>query len=46
MIEEDLARGTVVMDGTALAVIDAFLRRNAINKEPRTAGYRGSDFVP
>jgi hypothetical protein len=33
------------MDGTALQFIDALLRRNAINKAPRAAGYRGSDFV-
>jgi hypothetical protein len=44
-IEEDLARGTVVMDGATLVVIDARLSRDAINKAPRAAGYRGSDFV-
>jgi hypothetical protein len=44
-VEEDLAGGTVVMDGTALAAIDDLLSRNAISKAPRAAGYRGSDFV-
>jgi len=33
------------MDGTALAIIDALLGRNAISKVPRAAGYRASDFV-
>jgi hypothetical protein len=45
-VEEDLAGGTVVMDGTALAAIDDLLSRNAMSKAPRAAGYRGSDFVP
>jgi hypothetical protein len=44
-VEEDLAAGTVVVEGTALAVIDALLSRKAISKAPRAAGYRGSDFV-
>src|SRR5262245_2136011 len=37
--------GLVVMDGTALAIIDALLGCNAISKVPRAAGYRASDFV-
>ena len=36
-VEEGLPGGTVVMDGTALAVIDAFLSRNPISKAPRAA---------
>ena len=44
-VEEDLAAGTVVMEGTALAAMDALLSRKAISKAPRAAGYRGSDFV-
>src|SRR5262249_52758779 len=42
--EEDLVAATS-MDGSTQSAVDALPSCHAISKHPRTAGYRGSDFV-